>query len=137
MARKLKILVVDDDEAVIELVCVLLNSLGAEAVGFSSSPAAATRLEAELFDAVVTDLEMPLVDGAELVWRVRASKLNARTFVAILTGSSGTAVAEESLRAGANVFLQKPATLENMRKLLEEIRAQLSRREEPDSASRD
>jgi chemosensory pili system protein ChpA (sensor histidine kinase/response regulator) len=129
--------VVDDDEAVVELVCAVLDSLGAEAIGFSSSPAAAARLEAEPFDAVVTDLEMPFVDGAELVWRVRASKLNARTFVAILTGSSGTAVAEESLRAGANVLLQKPATLENMRKLLEEIRAQLSRREEPGSASRD
>ena len=137
MARKLKILVVDDDEAVIELVCVLLNSLGTETVGYSNSPEAADRVESESFDAVITDLDMPLVDGAELVWRVRASKLNARTFVAVLTGSGGTAVAEESLRAGANVFLQKPATLENMRKLLEEIRAQLSRREEPDSASRD
>ncbi len=128
---------VDDDEAVVELVCAVLNSLGAETVGYSNSPAAATRLEAELFDAVVTDLEMPLVDGAELVRRVRTSKLNARTFVAILTGSGGTAVAEESLRTGANVLLQKPATLENMQKLLEEIRAQLFRREEPGSASRD
>ncbi len=137
MARKLKILVVDDDEAVIELVCVLLNSLGAEAVGSSNSPEAATRLEAELFDAVVTDLEMPLVDGAELVWRVRASKLNARTFIAILTGGGETPAARDSLRAGANVLLKKPATLEDMRKLLREIRAQLSRREEHGSASRD
>ncbi len=137
MARKLKILVADDDEAVIELVCVLLNSLGTETVGYSNSPEAADRVESESFDAVITDLDMPLLDGVELVRRVRASKLNARTLVAILTGSGGTAVAEESLRAGANVLLQKPATLENMRKLLEEIRAQLSRREEPGSASRD
>jgi CheY-like chemotaxis protein len=137
MKRKPKILVVDDDEAVIELVCAVLNSLGAETVGSSNSPEAADRVESESFDAVITDLDMPLLDGVELVRRVRASTLNARTFVAILTGIGGSAAARESLRAGANVLLQKPATLESMRKLLEEIRAQLSRREEPGSASRD
>ena len=137
MARKLKILVVDDDEAVIQLVCALLNSLGAETVSSPNSPEAADRVESESFDAVITDLDMPLLDGAELVRRVRASKLNARTFIAILTGGGETPAARDSLRAGANVLLKKPATLENMRKLLREIRAQLSRREEHGSASRD
>lgn len=126
LTRNLRILVVDDDPTVLDFVCTVFSHQGAEAIAFSSSPEAAACIESESFDAVVTDLDMPLLGGLELVRRVRASILNFQTYVAILTGTTGSADAKAGLRAGADLLLQKPVTLEGLQKLLAEIRVQLS-----------
>jgi CheY-like chemotaxis protein len=58
-----RVLVVDDYDEMTALLAEGLGEHGYDAVACSSSVEAAARLEAESFDALVTDLRMPEVDG--------------------------------------------------------------------------
>ncbi|MGH9574215.1 MAG: response regulator, partial [Candidatus Acidiferrales bacterium] len=71
-----RILVVDDDPTVCELVQEVLNSAGMESCALTNSKRAATHLAQEKFGAVFLDVRMPPPDGIELTRQIRASGLN-------------------------------------------------------------
>jgi CheY-like chemotaxis protein len=121
VAFKPKILVVEDDTAVLNLIGMVLGKMGAEPMLVANPVQAAELIEREKFDGVFLDLVMPEMDGLELAQRIRRSKSNQRVPVVVLTGA-GTAVMKESFSAGANFFLQKPVTIERVRHLLNATR---------------
>jgi two-component system, OmpR family, response regulator ResD len=98
------VLVVDDEEAVRRLVVTLLSQRGHQCFQAADGADALNRAAANKFDAVVTDIVMPQMDGIALTKELL--KRNPKLPIMVMTGhefSSVTAVA-----AGAKEFIKKP-----------------------------
>ena len=103
---KPRLLVVDDEPRMAEIVGMVLRREGYEVETFTSSADAIRRHEEDAFDLVLTDLRMPAPDGLEVLKRVRAATPD--TPVILFTAHATIANAIEALRAGAFDYVQKP-----------------------------
>jgi DNA-binding response OmpR family regulator len=72
-------------------------------------------------DAVVTDLELPFLDGFELIRRLRAEERFRRLPIVVVSGSQDPQAPEEVLRLGANAYFGKPWSLLAIRAKVEEL----------------
>ena len=105
-----KVLVVEDDADVGELVRDALRKRGYDADFVSSATAALERLRDDEYDLVLTDVHMEGLSGIELCERTRASRPDVP--VVLLTGQSSLDTAIAAIRAGAYDFVTKPIQLE-------------------------
>jgi len=100
------VLVVEDDIAVARVLVALLAQVGQEAVHVTSGSEALERLEERPFGAVLTDLQLPGIDGMALLREV--SRKWPGLPVIVLTAHGSVAVAVEAMKAGAMDFMLKP-----------------------------
>jgi DNA-binding response OmpR family regulator len=100
------VLIVDDDELMLEALCGSLRAAELEVRGVNNAMEAITLLGRQWFPVVVTDREMPGMDGIELVHRLRALALSP-TYVIMLTGSSDAEDYERGYCAGVDHYLVK------------------------------
>jgi two-component system response regulator HydG len=107
-----RVLVVDDDIDLAETLAEGLGERGFEALACSSSVEAGKRLDAEPFDALVTDLRMPEVDGMTLLARSRATAPERP--VLVMTAYAAVETAIDAIRRGAYHYLTKPFTLDEL-----------------------
>lgn len=105
-----RVLVVDDDFGAMTGLRRLLELEGYEVVATESPKVALDKLEAERFDAIVTDLEMPGVHGVEIVRA--AQRIRAGIPVLVMTGYFGTPVCDVAIREGARRIFGKPIEYE-------------------------
>ncbi len=138
-SRRRTILVVDDAAATLE---VLQRNL--EGAGYSvlTAPAAAPALhilERDRVDLVITDLKMPNVSGLELVRHVRDNLPD--TEVMMITGFASVEGAVEALRSGAEDYLAKPFTDDELfaavARALEKLRLREAATRADDTSARD
>ena len=101
-----RVLVVDDKPEMADTLAEGLADHGYDAAACSSSSDAARRLDDEPFDALVTDLRMPQVDGLELLALSRKSAPERPVIVMTAYGAIETAV--DAIRQGAFHYLTKP-----------------------------
>jgi CheY-like chemotaxis protein len=118
----MKLLLVDDEPSVLQFLKFTLQSIVEDIVAVECSRDAVNYLEEERFDGVLLDVHMPDLDGFELTRRVRASALNARSPVALLTGYDDARTMVEGFKAGASCFLGKPVTREKIQGLVNFMR---------------
>jgi PAS domain S-box-containing protein len=106
----LRVLLVDDDEGAMEMLAAFLGQSGAEVRTASSAAAALKELGVRPFDVIVSDIAMPVVDGYDLVRRVRAlgEGHGGQTPAVALTAYAGDADRAHALRAGYQRHLAKP-----------------------------
>jgi CheY-like chemotaxis protein len=71
--------------------------------------------------AVITDLDMPVMDGFELIRRIRSSAAHAKVPVIAVSGTADGNAPARALQAGANAFLGKPWSPGRMRAILERL----------------
>jgi PAS domain S-box-containing protein len=116
----LRVLLVDDDEDALEMLAAFLGRSGAEVSKAASAAAALKELAGHELDVIVSDIAMPVVDGYELMRRVRASgdALGGRTPAVALTAYASDGDRAQALRAGFQRHLAKPV---EPRELLEVI----------------
>ncbi len=107
-----RVLVVDDDLHLAETLAEGLTDRGLEAVACASSVDAVRRLESEPFEAVVTDLRMPAVDGLGLLARSRAAAPDRP--VIVMTAYAAVETAIEAIRQGAYHYLTKPFMVDEL-----------------------
>ncbi len=115
----LKVLVVDDEEDIVEVIQDRL-----EAYGFTVSTAgtglqALKKLSMEKFDGIFLDIRMPEMSGIEALEEIRKNGLTIP--VIILTSSSTKDVALEAMAKGANDYLLKPFEWEELKVKIEKI----------------
>jgi two-component system, NtrC family, response regulator HydG len=122
-----RVLIVDDDRALGETLADELSSDGFETVHVADSVAAARLLE-QNFDALVTDLRMPSVDGLGILARSRAVAPDRP--VIVMTAFSAVDTAIESIRQGAYHYLTKPFGVDELALFLERALAEASLRRE-------
>lgn len=97
-----KILIVDDESSMRFLVRITLEHAGHTVVEAPDGAAALAQVDVEAPDLVVTDFMMPVMNGAELVARLRADAETARIPIIVLTATDGAE------RLGADAVLRKP-----------------------------
>jgi len=112
-----RILVADDNKAIRDAVTWFLEFLGFEvALAGNGIEALAVFLEST-FDLVLTDLEMPIMDGLSLAGHIKAR--SAHTPVILLTGSDGETVRKKVERGPVDSVIFKPFSLEDLQKTVQ------------------
>ncbi len=101
-----RVLLVDDDQAMCEMLARSLLRKGFEGVYRTSGQAALEAIEAQGFDVVVTDLNMPGLSGLQLCERVVANRPDLPVVVVTAFGNLDTAIG--AIRVGAYDFITKP-----------------------------
>jgi response regulator RpfG family c-di-GMP phosphodiesterase len=110
--EKVRVLVVDDEAAVVTLLCARLIMEGYECASASNAEEARARLEEQHFDLAICDLRMPGMSGLELLKEVRV-RFPHLAFV-ICTGEDDVRTGIESMKQGAADYLVKPLQLDGM-----------------------
>ncbi|MFL5294772.1 MAG: response regulator FixJ [Phenylobacterium sp.] len=98
--------VVDDDEAALDSLVLLLRSEGLNPRGFSSADAFLAILTPESRGCVISDVRMPGMDGVTLLKTLKATA--SILPVIIITGHADVTVAVQAMKAGAADFIEKP-----------------------------
>jgi DNA-binding response OmpR family regulator len=107
-----RILVVDDERAIRELVRRLLVSAGYECATAGSSADAAELLTRESFDLLLADLQLPGESGLDLVARVRDR--HANTAAIVMSGVHDPRLADAAKSLGASGYMVKPFSPEEL-----------------------
>jgi DNA-binding NtrC family response regulator len=115
--RNTKILVIDDDPAMLEMVKVFLKSEGYEVNTAISGQDALKLTESERFDLILTDLHLLDLDGIEIVRRIKEHTPD--TEIIMISGQSTLADTIEAIKVGAFYFVEKPFELEELMALIE------------------
>ena len=122
-----RILVVDDEQSMCELIDCDLRRRGFAVSWYTSAEEAFGALKNETFDVALTDLSMPGMGGIELCERIVANRPDVPVVVMTSFGSLETAVA--AIRAGAYDFVTKPIEMEMLSLVLERAATHRAMRE--------
>ena len=110
MVQKISVLYVDDEPGLLEIGKIFLEKSGQFSVDIvTSAPDALAILATKTYDAILSDYQMPEMDGIEFLKSVRASG-NTIPFL-ILTGRGREEIVIQALNEGANYYLQKGGKL--------------------------
>jgi len=101
-----RILVVDDEEIIRESLSFVLKKEGYVVEEAENGKAAYDKLLEESFDLVITDLEMPIMKGSQLLEEIK--RLNMHTSIVIITAYGSLETAISALRNGASDYILKP-----------------------------
>ena len=104
-----RILIVDDDTAIVDALGYTLGGQGYETTGFTDAAAALTSLEAGRFDLLLADLTMPGLGGVDLLRLAQAR--DPDLVGVIMTGEGTVATAVEAMKTGALDYVLKPLKL--------------------------
>ena len=103
---RLKILLVDDDKSVLEILTGLIAIFGHDYDTAKDGVEAITKLKQGTFHVVLTDMIMPNIDGMELLKYINANYPKIK--VMVVTGYERTFSYTDVIRAGASDFISKP-----------------------------
>lgn len=103
-----KILIADDSAAIRQSVSFILEQEGYTVVQAEDGAEALSRLKQDTFSMVVTDVNMPEMDGIELVRRMRAIESYKFVPAVVLTTESQASKMDEGKAAGATGWIVKP-----------------------------
>jgi DNA-binding NtrC family response regulator len=108
-----RILVVDDEEDLRDVLVHQLRAIGAEIDVAENGRVALEMVQSKWYDAILSEINMPEMTGLEFLMTIR--DLGFETPFVILTGFGDKAKAVEALRLGAFDFLEKPWEPERLR----------------------
>lgn len=117
------VLIVEDDENVAPLEIALANLKGLRVLVLKNGREAADFLRRSSIDlaAVITDLQLPYVDGFELIEIIRGQARYSDLPIVVLSGDSHPDTAERLRLLGANAFFPKPYSPSDVRHTLEDL----------------
>jgi len=101
-----RILVADDSEMIREVLTLFLETLNYQVDAAADGQSALDKYSANRYDLIISDLQMPRLEGLSLLKRIKSLEPDAQ--VIILTGHATLETAVEALRLGAYDYLLKP-----------------------------
>ena len=113
-----KVLVIDDEPDLLELLELTLSRMGLDTTRAQSVAEAIRLLDAQGFDLCLTDMRLPDGEGLRVVEHITEKGLDVPVAVITAFGSAENAVA--ALKAGAFDYLAKPVALEQLRALVKQ-----------------
>ncbi|MEO0034729.1 response regulator [Phaeospirillum tilakii] len=115
------ILAVDDSKTMRDMVSFTLRGAGYTVIEAENGVAALRALQGQKIDVVITDVNMPEMDGITLVRRLRGLPSHAGTPILILTTESEQAKKEEGRAAGATGWIVKPFSPEKLLQIVAKV----------------
>ncbi|MCF8168334.1 MAG: response regulator [Rhodoferax sp.] len=103
-----RVLVVDDNDFNLEVAKGLLENMGVQSVLASDGQQALSLMQQQVFDCVLMDIQMPVMDGLEATRQIRADPALAATCVIAMTANALSENRENYLGAGLDDVLTKP-----------------------------
>ena len=110
LGGKLTVLVVDDDPTSCALTGQILETLGYHVISAQNGEEGLLRFEERRPDLVISDLMMPIMDGAEMMQKIKAD--NPTVPVVIMTVVDSADQAVSLIKSGADDYLTKPVDLD-------------------------
>jgi signal transduction histidine kinase/CheY-like chemotaxis protein len=126
--RGLRILVVDDEPSVVEILYRILGEEGHQIESAPSGGAALTRIVKQKFDLIISDIKMPGMHGTELYARVREVDPLLASRMLFITGDMVSAETRHFLERTGNSYIEKPFVLEEVRRRVGHLARELERR---------
>jgi two-component system response regulator HydG len=114
---RLRVLVIDDEEAHAEVVAEALERVGYDCTVATSGTAGARRLDQDEFDVILTDLRMEDLDGLAILRKAKKEQPDAE--VVVITGHGDVKTAVEAIKQGAANYLTKPLDMSELRAVVE------------------
>jgi len=123
--RTINIMVVEDDKASLDILKVIINEKSKNLI---VAPAIDGHQAMEIYNAgnidiILTDIQMPFMDGFAMIQQIRAieQKTGKRTPILTMTASATPADKERCLSAGADFYITKPVIREDLYKTLDKM----------------
>jgi CheY-like chemotaxis protein/HEAT repeat protein len=114
----LKVFAVDDSKMILNIYRGILHSLGCESNLFEFPAEALQAVKSEAPDVIFTDLNMPHINGIELIREVRRQYDKMTLPIVMVTTQNETQDNDAAVAAGVNAILHKPFTAEDLKKVL-------------------
>lgn len=108
----MKILIVDDDKTTRKLLSLYLKGSGFEVVTAENGLNALEKLGSDTFQLVLTDLNMPFMDGIEFLKAMKSNPGTSNIPALMLTTETDEEERQRAIDAGADGYLSKPVTAE-------------------------
>jgi two-component system chemotaxis response regulator CheY len=122
MNRDMKILVVDDLEAMRLWMCDILSHLGfTNVIAAQDGQQALEIIREDRVDFIITDLDMPAMDGIELLRAIRSDDALKHLPVLFITGEAEESSVIKVAQAGVNDYLLKPFSLDVLDRKIQKI----------------
>lgn len=120
--KNVKILVVEDSPTMRQLIIFALRRLkNIKVIEACDGVDALKKLQKEVFDLIITDINMPVMDGLKLLSMLRKDEVYKNTPVIIITTEAGKEDRERAMNLGANAYLTKPVQAPDVLKLVEQF----------------
>ena len=123
MTQPIRALVVDDSQAMRRSIIYALERLGSViCVEAQDGADGLKKLTTEgRFDIVLTDINMPLMDGLKLISHIRQATDHRRVPIVVVTTASAQADRERALALGASAYLVKPVQAKQVQGAVREL----------------
>lgn len=121
-ASKLTVVVVDDQMTIRSLVRAGLNQIAINEVReFGAAEDALTYIKVHAPNVVISDFNMPGMDGLELLKGIRAETKLKNTAFILLTGRADKELVQRAVQLGANNYLVKPFNIATLKQKIEQV----------------
>ena len=120
----MKVLIVDDSSTMRKIVHRSLRQSGIELDGVleaSNGKEALDVLKSEEVDIILTDINMPEMNGLELIKAVKMSNETSQIPIIVISTEGADDIVKEAQSLGAAGFIRKPFTPENIKERFEEV----------------
>jgi len=112
--------VVDDDEEMNHAIGLMLEVLDCEVTSFHSARSAAQKLlTGKAPQLLILDINMPEVSGLDLLEFVRRRREGKELPIVMLSSEAADSMVDKALQLGADAYLMKPTTIEELEKAME------------------
>lgn len=116
----MKVMLIDDDRECLESLGDCLEIEGYETLQYSDPLQAIENYVPGDFDAIITDINMPKIDGIQVLRKIKS--MDPEAFVIMLTGYADVENSISSLNSGAYTFLRKPLKISDLLAILGKVR---------------
>ncbi|MCL0061283.1 diguanylate cyclase [Thermodesulfovibrionales bacterium] len=104
--ERIKILVVDDEEVIRNLLADVLTDDGYKVIAAASAEEALEKIKETPFEVIITDLMLPGINGLEVLRKIK--KMNFDISVIVITGYATVETAVKAIKEGAYDYISKP-----------------------------
>jgi DNA-binding response OmpR family regulator len=117
-----KVWIVDDDEEMTRAIGLMLKMLDCEVMMFHHArPAAQTLLTGKSPELLILDINMPEVSGLDMLEFLRRRQEWKNLPIIMLSSEAADSMVDKAIQMGANTYLTKPVTIEELEKAMAEI----------------
>ncbi len=116
-------MVIDDDEALLEVLRLRLGEAGFEVIAINHPTEAMSRVLTERPDLIILDIEMPYFNGLDFQECLYSTERGQQIPIIYLSGADNFPNFEDSMKLGAEAFISKPYDLAELLETIDQVLA--------------